>query len=318
MPDWFVETGIGESRFVAIEDGRIVDARIRLDDAQPAGSRVAARLVDRGRGGRNAVARDPQGREYLLPRAPSGVAEGATLTLELLREAIPGPESWKRPLARVADSSRAVADEPQARPVGAVPGGPDPLADWGWNQLVEEARDGTVAFEGGALRIAATPAMTLIDVDGWLDPGPLALAGARAAAAAIRRLDIGGSIGVDFPTLSGRDPRRAVADEIDRILPQPFERTAVNGFGFLQIVRPRRRASLIELAADRAGFETRALLRRAGRNSGRLVLVVPPAMAARLEARPDWLERLSAQAGGRAALRVEPGIAMHAAYVEKG
>ena len=48
---------------------------------------------------------------------------------------------------------------------------------------------------------------------------------------------------------------RFEVENVDAILPQPFERTAVNGFGFLQIVRPRRHASLFELAADRAAFE---------------------------------------------------------------
>ena len=43
--------------------------------------------------------------------------------------------------------------------------------------------------------------------------------------------------------------------------------TAVNGFGFVQIVRPRARASLVELAQDRPAFEARALLRRAAFDS---------------------------------------------------
>ena len=69
----------------------------------------------------------------------------------------------------------------------------------GWNDLLEEARGGIVRFAGGELRISPTPAMTLIDVDGHLPPDELAVVGASAAARAIRRLDIGGSIGVDLP-----------------------------------------------------------------------------------------------------------------------
>ena len=87
--------------------------------------------------------------------------------------------------------------------------------------------------------------------------------GAAEAAKAIRRLDIGGSIGIDLPTAGSKASRQAAAAAIDDHLPQPFERTAVNGFGFVQIVRPRLRASLLELAQDRAPFEARALLRRA-------------------------------------------------------
>ena len=105
--------------------------------------------------------------------------------------------------------------------------------------------------------------MTLIDVDGFLPAGELALRGAAEAARAIRRLDIGGSIGIDLPTVGSKAARQEAAAAIDAALPQPFERTAVNGFGFVQIVRPRGRASLVELAQDRAPFEARALLRRA-------------------------------------------------------
>ena len=113
--------------------------------------------------------------------------------------------------------------------------------------------------------MSATPAMTLIDVDGYLAPEELAVLGASAAADAIRRLDIGGSIGIDLPTAGSKAARQDAAEQIDTRLPQPFERTAVNGFGFVQIVRPRTRPSLVELAQDRPAFEARALLRRAVR-----------------------------------------------------
>src|SRR5690349_18119441 len=110
--------------------------------------------------------------------------------------------------------------------------------------------------------------MTMIDVDGWLVPVKLAQMGAWAAARAIRRLDIGGPVGIDFPSLKGREQRKAVDQILADYLPTPFEKTAINGFGFVQLVRPRIRASLVELAADRAPFEARALIRRAGREVG--------------------------------------------------
>jgi hypothetical protein len=58
----------------------------------------------------------------------------------------------------------------------------------------------------------------------------------------------------------------------------PFERTAMNGFGFLQIVRPRRHSSLLELASDRPAFEARALLRRASREVGAIGHVAHPSL----------------------------------------
>src|SRR3546814_11870370 len=62
-----------------------------------------------------------------------------------------------------------------------------------------------------------------------------------------------------LPTLGGKAERQRVVEAIDATLPLPFERTAMNGFGFLQIIRPRPRASLVELLrADPAGAIARA------------------------------------------------------------
>jgi hypothetical protein len=187
----------------------------------------------------------------------------------------------------------------------------------GWNDLIDEARSGIVRFAGGELRISPTPAMTLIDVDGHLPPAELAVRGAGEAARAIRRLDIGGSIGIDLPTVGSKSVRQAAAAAIDAALPQPFERTAVNGFGFVQLVRPRRRASLVELAQDRAPFEARVLLRRvAFEPPGARRLVAHPAVIAVLESRPDWLEQLSRQAGGAIGLRADAALPMSGGHAE--
>ena len=148
--------------------------------------------------------------------------------------------------------------------------------------------------------------MTLIDVDGMLSPAELAVAGAAEAARAIRRLDIGGSIGIDLPTVAGKAPRQAAADSIDANLPQPFERTAVNGFGFVQIVRPRIRPSLLEIWSDRAAAEARALLRRAALSRpGACRLAAHPAVIAVLERNPGWVEAFARQVGGAVGLRAD-------------
>ena len=66
----------------------------------------------------------------------------------------------------------------------------DRFEEAGWSELLEEAATGEIAFDGGALRMSLTPAMTLFDVDGSLPPAALAEAGAAAAARAIRRFGI--------------------------------------------------------------------------------------------------------------------------------
>ena len=320
MPEWLIERGIGETRAALVDTGEIVEARIEVEGTSPAGSIVAARLVEVGRRGRNAVARDVSGAEYLLPRGAPGVTEGASLNVEITREAIPGSEPWKRPLARGTDEAPCLAP-PLAERLGGrqlnFPGPRDGLGQAGWFDVLQQARSGIFAFAGGELRISATAAMTLIDVDGYLDAEELAVTGAAEAAKAIRRLDIGGSIGIDLPTAGSKLARLRAAEEIDRHLPQPFERTAVNGFGFVQIVRPRTRASLVELAQDRAAFEARALLRRAAFEApGPKRLVAHPAVIGVLEQRPGWTAELARQLGGAISLRPDRALPISGGYAE--
>ena len=304
MPEWLVERGIGETRAALIENGEIIEARVRREGVTPAGTVLDAQLV--------AVAPrvlvEAGEEQFLMPRGVSGISEGGHLRIEVTREALGGAESWKRGLARRSE------EDPRPAPPLAE-GTPSQIE--GWDELLEEARTGLVGFEGGELRIQPTAAMTMIDVDGWLVPDKLAQMGAWAAARTIRRLDIGGPTGVDFPTVKGRDARQQVDAILSEYLPSPAERTAMNGFGFVQVVRPRSRASLIDLAADRAPFEARALLRRTGSEIGAIRLVAHPSVTRVLEEQGDWLDRLARQIGGPVTLRSDPKLAMSAGHAER-
>ena len=312
MPEWVIERGIGETRAVRIEDGEIAESRVSLDEIVPAGTVLEGRLREVG----VPAIVEAGGAEYLLPAGAPGIPQGSQLRIEVTRERIPGGEAWKRPLARVSDEAPRSALPLQGEGL-TFPSPKDRLAEAGWLDLLEEARSGIVRFAGGELRVFVTPAMTLIDVDGRLPPFELAKAGATAAARTILRHGIGGSIGVDLPTIAGKAQRQEIGVAVDAILPQPFERTAVNGFGFLQIVRARTRASLFELAMDRSEFEARALLRRAaGERSGAIRLAAHPALIAALERRKDWLGALSQQVGGSVGLRADASLPISGAYAE--
>ncbi len=301
MAEWLYEAGVGEQRAALVDDdGRIHRARIAIHGAGPQPGLVApARLIDR------LLARLEDGTEVTLDRAPVATPFGAAIRVEITRAAIPELGRPKPPRGRATDAApraaptflQTLADAP-VRHLRSHEA--DALEAAGWSEVLEEASLGDIAFPGGALRLSPTPAMVLFDVDGDPPLDALAIRAAIAVAEAIERHDIGGSIGIDFPTLVGREPRQAVAAAIDAHLPQPFERTAVNGFGFLQIVRPRLRPSLPELLrADPVGAAARAALRLIERtpptapNRFRL----PPAVAARIAANGDWLDEIVRRTG---------------------
>ena len=257
MAEWLYEAGIGEARAALVAGDVILEAYIEPENnGLRAGAIVLARLVKVLLPGRRGLTRLPDGSEALLEPIPSGLSEGRDLLVEIVRAAIGEPGRPKRAKARPAVPGAVEQDGPSLRDrIGPAAGliapyGPDRLEAAGWSELIEEAMLGEIAFPGGGLRLSLTPAMTLFDVDGLLPPADLARAGAAAAAAAIRRMDIGGSIGIDLPTLESRIDRQAAAAAFDAVLQPPFERTAVNGFGFLQIVRRRTRASLPEMLRE--------------------------------------------------------------------
>jgi hypothetical protein len=336
LAEWWIEHGIGEVRAALIDGDDILEARILPEGELIAGTIVRARLVarmpDRGQG---VVAWD--GGEALIAPLPAGVTQGSETLVEITRPAIPEPGKPKRARARPAvhGATPSPVRFEQSRETGSDTGfstsletngavsvlnftDPDAFEAAGWSELLEEADTGAIAFPGGSLSLHLTPAMTLIDIDGTLAAAALSVAGTRAAAGAIRRLDIAGSIGIDLPG-ADKAARQAAADAIDAALPQPFERTAVNGFGFVQIVRPRRRRSLPEIyAMDGALAHGRALLRRAERTggAGERTIAAHPSVIAAIEARPEWIVELARRIGTPVVLRADATLAISAGHVQ--
>lgn len=307
MAEWLYEAGVGEARAALVSRGEIWKARIEVDGTHPRVGGIHRARLSEINGPRTGRVTLDDGGDALIEPLPPGITQGAALTVRIVREAIvergrlrlpksvpgegaaqPGPDL----LGRIAATGLAVR-RCQAHEA-------DRFEEAGWSEVLDEAATGDIAFPGGFLRMAVTPAMTLFDVDGAPPHGPLAIAAAHAVARAIERHGIGGSIGVDFPTLANKAERQAVADAIDAALPQPFERTAMNGFGFLQIVRRRERASLPEaIAADRTGYEARAMLRRIERIPPPLPAthIVPARLRRRIESEPNWIAELARRTG---------------------
>jgi ribonuclease G len=299
-----IEAAPGATRALLMNGETVVEAHLaRADEALPVGLVAPARLAAR-QGARATVA--IAGGEALLELAPADWRQGETRLAEVIREARSDGARDKQ--ARVtphigpARVAPTLAERFSGHAIEVVqPFGPDRLAEAGWDAVVEEAQTGLIDFPGGRLVMADTPAMLVIDVDGAGDLARLAEAAARAVAAAIRRHGIGGPVVVDFPSLGGRGPRAAVDAILSDALPPPFEKTAMNGFGLVQIIRPRTRLSLPE-QARRPGFVALELLRRAMRLAGAVTISGPAGVIEWLAQRPALTDELARQTGGRVTL----------------
>jgi hypothetical protein len=331
LAEWLYEAGIGEARAALVEGGDILEMAIeREDEGVRAGAIAAARLTRKADASGRGLVTLADGTAAQIVPVPTGMTEGASLLVEIIREALPEGSGTKPLRVRIAPPGAAPMPGPdlltrigasgvRVQQLGLGPG-PDLLEQNGWSEALEEATSGIVARPQALLRISLTPAMTLIDVDGAGSAADLAIAGAKLSGQTIRRFGIAGSIGIDLPTLTGKADRQAAAAALDAVLPQPFERTSVNGFGFLQIIRRRIRLSLPEqLAADPVLAAALALLRRAERATGHgaLTLHAAPGVTARLGARQDWLDALAARIGAPIALREDARLAISAGYASR-
>ena len=118
--------------------------------------------------------------------------------------------------------------------------------------------------------------------------------------------------------LSPEEAAVIAAAQIDKILPQPFERTAVNGFGFVQIIRKRERASLIELLReDPVRAAAMALLRQGERwrsgnaaGGGPVTLSANPSVTGLIHRNRHWVEMLEKRRGGVVTLAADASLSM--------
>ena len=263
--------------------------------------------------GTRGMAVHPTGREVLVDKLPRDASEGASYAFFVTRAAMTERGRFKLSAARPADVAGQQGDNPfgSEKAVRQLPSG-------AWEDIWHAASSGEVPFDGGSLLFAVTPAMTLIDIDGDLPPRDLALAAVPAIARWLPLFDLGGSIGIDFPTLQAKTDRKAVDVALDEALTDfAHERTAMNGFGFVQIVARLEGPSLLHrFTTSRVGMAARMALRRAEmvEGPGVTLLTIHPAIKAKIK--PEWITELERRTARPLRIETDPGLAIEAATAQ--
>lgn len=236
----------GERRAALVEGGKIVEIHIQRDLHWVLGESGAGR-IDRKTPSGCYIATDDGAQ--LLVRSKAGM-EGARVAFEITREAIAEPGRAKPAEARwldmlpphKPDKSTLWNNRIMALNADAVIS--RPLSDAFDCALVgaSDVGDVTVSFQ-------RTKAGLVFDVDGVGDPLAINFAAAKEIARLLRLYQVGGMVMIDFISVESREHRKAVAEAFDEqaaLDPRPFERSAINGYGLMQVVRARPRPSVLD------------------------------------------------------------------------
>ncbi len=313
--EWLVEDGIGEERALLVENGHAIAARVQWPGELVAGAVLEGQLVARAKNSPRGRARFYGGEEALVDKLPRDASEGAQMRFEILRGAVGEASRRKLAHARPAQASEHAAPS-LAEKLGArvVRRFPDDL----WEEVLDECWSGIIDFAGGSLHFSPTPAMVVVDVDGKLPPRELALAAVPALARAIALFNLGGVIGIDFPTLQAKDDRKAVDGALGVALADwDHERTAMNGFGFVQLVARMEGPSLLHRTRfQRAAAAARLLLRLAESvpGPGAVLLTGHPAVIACLS--QEWITELNRRIGRAIMVKDDASLALEAGFAQ--
>ncbi len=296
LAELWLDDAPGEHRAALVEDGQIVEIHIQRDGPFAVGEVGTARIDSKTKAGAYLTTDD--GREMLVRR---GVAppEGSKAIYHITRAAIAEPGLIKLAEARLIDE--LPSPMPTAESLWEVrlqATGAEMRRDGDISDSFELALSGASQAGGATISFQRTKAGLIFDVDGTGDPVAINIAAAKEIARLLRLYQVGAMVMIDFIAVESKQDRQAIADafrDASGVDPRPFESTAVNGFGMMQVVRARPRPSVFDMLFGTRiaslSDETQALwlLRDASKSIGfGIRTITAPVAVATLLSAPEW------------------------------
>ena len=246
LTDIWRDDAPGERRAALVENGNIVEIHIQRDALWALGECGVGRIDRKTPSGAYIVSDDGS---VLLLRSKNTQPDGARIAFEVTREAIPEPGRIKPPEIMLRDN----AQDPLI--------GKDALWDARVASLAPSAINASIAdgFDVGiagqsvvgdvSISFQRTKAGLVFDIDGIGDAFAINMVAAAEIARLLRLYQIGAMVLIDFVSMESKAQRTQIAEAFDAASladARPFERTAINGYGMMQVVRARPRPSVLD------------------------------------------------------------------------
>ena len=246
LTDIWRDDAPGERRAALVENGNIVEIHMPRDALWALGECGVGRIDRKTPSGAYIVSDDGS---VLLLRSKITQPDGARIAFEVTREAIPEPGRIKPPEIMLRDN----APEPLI--------GKDALWDARVASLAPSAINASIAdgFDVGiagksvvgdvSISFQRTKAGLVFDIDGIGDAFAINMVAAAEIARLLRLYQIGAMVLIDFVSMESKAQRTQIAEAFDAASladARPFERTAINGYGMMQVVRARPRPSVLD------------------------------------------------------------------------
>lgn len=296
LAELLLDDGPGERRAALLEDGKIVEIHIQREGQFLVGEVGTARISSKTKAG--AYLSTDDGRDILVRRG-SKLTEGSRVVYKIVRAAIAEPGLVKLAEAQLLDElpvslatpeslweARLLATGAHERRKGSISVAFDTALAG-----VSQVGDAVISFQ-------RTKAGLVFDIDGTGNALAINMIAAAEVARLLRLYQVGAMVMVDFISVESKQDRQAIADAFTQAAVldnRPFESTAVNGFGMMQIVRARPRPSVLDILFGTRiaslSVETQAywLLREASQSSGFGVrTITAPAAVAAVLSLPGW------------------------------
>ena len=236
----------GERRAALVEGGNILEIHIQRDVQWVLGECGTGRIDRKTPSGAYVIVDD--GSELLL-RSKISDPEGARVAFEVTREAISEPGRTKPPEIMLRNNLPNPLPQKDAL-------WDNRLSLLGHESVAASIASGfDVALAGQSIvgdvtiSFQRTKAGLVFDVDGIGNAFAINSVAATEIARLLRLYQIGAMVMVDFVSMEAKTQRTQIAEIFDAASTfdqRAFERTAINGYGLMQVVRARPRPSVLD------------------------------------------------------------------------